>query len=134
ARLERALALRNASAAIYYCELPSRLRGPGQLLDSDLVPDLTGLLNHFRLSKRVGNTDTWVQSLQRAAEDLLKTEGLEESLRRLTHVPVPLPQSVRSAVTALPDPEFRRLIMQLVGSSVSPLAGLHVLRLLGDAV
>ncbi len=128
ARIEGAASWREASAAVYYDDLSSHLRGHAQFRDTELPPPtMAGLLRHLRLAPDVGVGVAFRAALHAAAWSIMHEESLVTALDRLSGLPVPLPASLRTAIADLSPSERRLLVKQAIARPGSPISKVHLL-------
>jgi tetratricopeptide (TPR) repeat protein len=127
-RVEMVLEARASSSAVYYGELAEVVaKSPIKTMEL-LPPSLDSLLRYHRLAPALSLTD-FTPALEQSARTLLHDEGLEEAIRRLAGLPVPLPTCLLEALTAL-GPESREAIIRgSVGSSGSTMSTFHLVRI-----
>jgi hypothetical protein len=122
---------RDTSASLYYRHLERRLRRQEPYRVSDLLPPSTeGLLRHLRLKSGTGNGGAFKVDLDASAKALLDEVGICEAFTRLAGLPVSLPECLTSAVRFLSAEDKRRVMRQLLLECKSPIATIHILRLL----
>lgn len=130
-RIEEAERWHDSSAASFYDEVSDKLAGRESLfLNEFLLPDVGRLLDHLRLDGETGGGPVFAGEATRAAEQLVREEGVETALRRFAGLPVPLPDALIGAVRALSAEEQRVIVRGLVDSPGSPVSKLHLIRLL----
>ncbi|MHC5739507.1 HTH domain-containing protein [Nostoc sp.] len=129
-RIDQANVWRNQSAAVFYLSFEQKLRHAHTFRIDELIPPSgAGLLRHFHLELCAAENLNFHEKLNRAAESLLLTEGLEICLERLACLPVKLPMQVREAFSQLPSSERQALLHRLVPQLASPLCKLHLIDL-----
>jgi tetratricopeptide (TPR) repeat protein len=120
-----------ANAASFYSGLEARLcqHEPVRLVDMVSV-NAAGLARHLRLSTGAPAGAGFAVALNGAAHILVQECGAQEALRRLCGLPVPLPRSLLDALASMPPAERREVIHEMLRTAPSPLASVHLLRLL----
>jgi len=139
-RIEASRAWRDSSATVFYAALNDKLRNNfvKQLPfnHADLLPvSVDGLLRYFRLTNDVGPGIAFKEVLEESAKTLLLDENIEIALGRFVSLPIPLPQTLMSAISALSKQDRRTLIkrlMRLTGSPISKTHFLFILLSVGD--
>ena len=128
-RVETVVTWRKEHLAAHYALLEQRIQERQTFrLDELRVPSASGLLRHFRLDSPTASS---IRDLtDGTAPILLRELGLEETLDRLTRLPVPLPAAVLDAAAAYSGEDQHLLVKQLLPLSDSPLSMLHLLRIL----
>jgi hypothetical protein len=135
-RIDMILEARGDSSAWYYREFAGTAQKPNIDISELLPPSLDSLLRYHRLDRELATTNFPV-ALDQGAHRLLAEEGLEEAIRRLGGLPVPLPDCLLKSLVEL-EAEVREGIMRrALGGSDSPVATFHLVRarlfLLGEA-
>ena len=116
---------RQGSAAFFYTSLQAQLNnGEDVLLNALEPPSVRGLLNHLRLSGPLTESEM-PTALTAAASSLLAEEGFEETFRRLSALPLPLPDEVARAYAALPLESRQKWREQADREFTVPVARLH---------
>ncbi len=128
------------SVPLHYAALERRIVYRETVTFADAAPPQPdGMSRHLRLVTGVAacageepDGDVAID-LEGAARRLIAEEGLTEATARLAGLPVALPAAIRDGIAALDPAQRRALIKSLLRSCVSPVARLHVLRILHDA-
>jgi tetratricopeptide (TPR) repeat protein len=129
-RVAKARAWREASVAVHLDAIHRAVRERNRRLRDLLPRQAQGLLRHFRLDSTVGPGPQFAGALDAAAVSLAEDGDLQETFERLAGIPVSLPPSFLEGVRSLTGDGRRALIKALVRSVRSPLAGIHLARLL----
>lgn len=129
-RLRQARAWRETCSALYYRRLQEDLAGHGRMsMGAFMPPSVSALLRHLRLPTPDSGQMVFSEALDRAAAALVQEEGLPESIRRLGGLPLPLPAPITRAFDALPLRSQQRVLRDVFGQGVSPVARIHEIAL-----
>jgi tetratricopeptide (TPR) repeat protein len=127
--LERVQTLREIqeqSAAWYYDDLLVRLSNRESIVISEMLPkSVVALTDHLRISNPDGSTDDWPV----AVESLLRDQGLEETIVRLSCLPARLPSVVMDSLRMLATEAVLKLLKGLESRLVSPVQRIHLIGL-----
>lgn len=124
-RLSGASKAQDDSMAELYERFEARL-GSGEevRISQSQPPSVASLTRHLRL---LPGNDGFAARLDRAAVSLVEQEGLDEAFRRLSGIPVHVPEALLTALGALSRDEASATVLRWAGMP-SPIARLHVLR------
>ncbi len=128
-RMDAAMTRRDESIEYFYTQLASRLKRHESFAPANLFPsEIAGLRRHLHLL----DSESAVQwSIEKLATDLLAEHGIKGTLRRLIHLPVPLPDAVLKAVQATAPEEIIPLLASMEKHAGSPVACVHFVHLYG---
>lgn len=130
-RIERTLSWRNSSTSIYYQEILETLTTQQQFqFSKGLPPSADGMLRHFRFNVDNKPNLSFEKSLTIASQKLLSEEGLFETIKRLSGLPVHLPKNLINAIRELSAEEGHKLVKKLVRTVGSPLSKIHFIYIL----
>lgn len=136
-RLERTNAKINQSIAVYYRELLAKFETFwNQNKKASLEPeDLekfppAGLLRHYRLLPIYESESDFSQAIKNAAEKLPEEEGLAETIERLSHLPLKIPECVVNHLKNLSEEKRSELFEELIGVLRSPLCKIQLVDLI----
>ena len=119
------------SATLYYQRLEDKLREDPALHFYDMKPpSALGLMRHLRLSKDGEHTVPFASYLEESASLLMKEDGLYTAFSQLKDLPVELPGLFLSECESMTLSEKRSFIKKVLSGAASPVALLHLLRLL----
>lgn len=131
-RIEQAQHWIDKSAAVFYNNLPHRLRATGSILTKDLKPpDPVALLRHYRLGDQNVSV-SFHQQLESGMAITIEQYGLTDALVRFAGFPLPLPANVCKAVIELPENELDSLVAVFCKHAGSPLSAIHLLRIFAN--
>lgn len=127
-RLDVALQLRQESRSWWLKDLMERLPKPSDVKSTDFeVGEPRPLLKHLGL--QMGEAGTLGARIPNAAAILLTDFGAAETIRRLSALPVPLPENIVAEAISLSEDERGLLLDELGGVNATPLQMLHGIRL-----
>ena len=130
-RIEETLRWRNSSAEIYYKKVLQAATEHQEFLSTeDLPPSADGLLRHFRVQVDLHPDIAFQEIIARAAQALLREEGLFEAIDRLSGLPIALPAVLIDAVADLTPEEMHPAIVKLIRAAQSPVSKMHLIRIL----
>jgi uncharacterized membrane protein YqjE len=130
-RIRKLKIWQQASATVYYTESERRLRHhAGANTEEFLPPDSEGLLRHFRFNENIGSEEAFRDGLESAAQKLICEEGLFAAIERMIGFPIALPECIINAVIQLDQSQKRNLLKQLLIRATSPIARIHLMRML----
>ena len=119
------------SAVLYYARFEEKLEKVPSFHFLDMrPPSVLGLLRHLRLSADGDHTAPFSNRLDEGARLLVKEDGLLVAFWRLAVLPVALPKSFLTACESLALSERRNFVKKVLASNGSPLALLHLVRVL----
>lgn len=129
-RFEKAKSWRVNSVAWFYLVLENHLNHTNQLKADKLIPPSgNGFLRHFRLDKAIIDSSNFHTKLSNAAESLLTSEGIEETLNRLICFPVKLPSILLKALANLTPEQRQNVLSRLAARWACPISQLHIIDL-----
>ncbi len=129
-RFRIAKAFRDDSVARFYIFLDNKIQKNNSFSADDLIPPSTdGLLRYFRLDKLITDNSNFLIKLSSAAESLLNSNGLEETLNRLCCLPVKLPQILIESLGNISAEQRQSLLENLTETWTSPISKLHLIDL-----
>lgn len=130
-RVQMAIEWRDADLNLYYQNLYNKLRQQKSFIFSDLIPpSVKGMMRHYRLHTGGIEAMPFAKLWEDIANELMNSETLTNSLSRLWSVPIALPQVVFEKIKQKSRSERRILIKHLLKSSSSPVALIHMIKLL----
>ena len=117
------------SAAWYYDRLRARLCERQPVTISEMLPKAPlALAHHLRVSSLDSGVDDWPA----AVGMLMHDEGLEESIVRLSCLPIPFPEAVWQQLRALSPDALVNLLKRLESKLVSTVQRIHLIVLMVD--
>jgi tetratricopeptide (TPR) repeat protein len=128
-RIKKSRAWSESSPYHYYQRIyGKRLEGETVYLGDLKPPPAQRMLWHYRFPDFAD--ETFTNALAASAEQLIREEGLQETLLRLSAFPTSLPKIVLESIEKLSKLERRQLFLRLVKKPYSPVSKLHTLYLL----
>lgn len=129
-RLEAASAWRVRSITLFYETLHWRLQTGQPVTFAQLLPpQLDECLWYLCIDPQHMSAQTVETMLAAGASQLIVEFGLATTIQRLSSLPAPLPEIVRTTLTRLDPPEQRKTVKALLGSCRSPLSIFHLLHI-----
>ena len=130
-RIEETLRWRNSSAWIYYEKVLQMAADHQEFQSTEVLPPSgDGLLRHFRFQADLYPDIAFKEITDRAAQSILREEGLFEAIDRLSGLPVPLPETLIYAIADLTLEKMHRAIAHLIRAAQSPVSKMHLIRIL----
>jgi len=132
-RAAKMTTLKEQSIHFSYLELRRKLEAREFIGPSDLFPSDAGVIAyHLRIDRASGGEIPFKAQLQKSANALLEDVGVEETIARLSALPVELPEPIFERLSAMSCPERKTLLKRLVRTiGQSPVGMAHLARLFG---
>jgi hypothetical protein len=133
-RVKAVEAWRAASPAHHYERLTERISDRERIGAEDLRPlDLDAFVRAHGLSVGVETGEALRDGLETATREWIEFEGIRKAILRVCGLPIPLPGAVLKAFVAATPGERRELVRVLLRDTGSPIARIHLLRLMASA-
>lgn len=125
------------SIAVYYKQLETKFEQQLAKVhklslnigDLESFPAL-GLLNHYRLQSKYKSGIEFSEVIYNSSMNLLAEEGIEETIERLSHLPIKIPESVIVELNKLSIEAKLKLFDDLIISLSSPLCKMQLVDLI----
>ena len=136
-RVKRANSRMRQSIVVYYEHLLEKFESfwnqgkKASMNPKDLEtfpPD--GLLRHYRLTSDLKSDERFAEVINDSATKLLKEEGLAETVERLSHLPLKMPESVTVELKKLSVEAQSKLFGDLIAALKSPLGKMQLVDLI----
>jgi hypothetical protein len=125
-RIDAVLSWKDRSSSATYDGLREHIGAGGAFQWKDIEPPPSqSLQGRLRLPAQA----PWAEAIGRAAEILVREEGLPASLARLSGLPCDLPPAVGEALAATTVEGRRSILRAFSSAALSPVARLHAIRL-----
>lgn len=130
-RIEAVNLSRKSSASLYYEGLFQAFSQTDRFERSDIRPTTAeALVQHLRIAPDIGVGSEFLAGLDTAAKTLIKEEGLEEAVSRVSGFPTALPNPIIETVYSLSDEDRLDLFKRLIDRTGSPISQLHLVHLM----
>ena len=132
ARINFVEGIRQSSLVMVYSNIERNFIQSSQIRLDDLRPiDVNAFSNHYRLPEDI--VEGKITNLLKISYQILADEvGIEEAIKRLIRMPVPLPETVISDFRKLEISDRGTIINEVWREAISPLNKIHLIHLFYD--
>ena len=118
---------KKSSASHFYEQLKRQVVSSHSFKFDELLPHLAGLLRHYRFDPACDKCFNDIKHI--SAQQLLSSEGLDETINRLSKLPTELPHFVVEKFESLSKESRSKLLAKYRTSWASPICKIHLVNL-----